>query len=1497
MSLYTYITEGCREDLHNHDFTAVVEKYAETVEREQKLVGVSRYPQPFLKRNVGRQGRLLIEERQLDDDILVLCFLRVLIRGQNDYERFMRSAEAQKAFLDKHKPSDEEVRAEIERRESTDPVKPLPKITPVENHYLFGVSGLSKGSDEMIVESREWVDRIRSEKIQRELRLRYGELLADLVSSTDRDPEARIIESEDGGEYKILYRHLPSLNKWFIVAPVLNDVSEDEAKLRSKYNQILEAPEADCADLVLQKGLRSYPAFITVEEQLWLNTQQSEDANLALSPEETDVLNSVLQVGEDTESYPLFINGRPGSGKSTVLLYLFAEHLHFHLEQVYQKESKNGDALEYPPIYLTYSEDLLADAKRIVGDILRCDSEKSQSEYDLSSPTIQSEINRAFGSFRPFLLDLLPDDEKANFGKGKYIDYSAFKEQVLTRLSKHPNQDVRNISAEVSWHVIRTFIKGMRQDSDAYVDPDYYDLEIPRRQQSVSKANFEMVYEHIWEGFYREMCEDEGFWDDQDLARRLLDLENDQKVDTANYFGIFCDEAQDFTKIELELIFRISRFARRRVNHFNLGDIPFAFAGDPFQTLNPTGFDWDATKASFHDNIIRQLDPSGQASLEFNFRELAFNYRSARPIVQFCNLIQLIRGRAFGLTSLQPQKTWQLDAAPNPVYYTIDQPICKQSLRSESALVIIVPCQEGKEEEYVKNDTFLRSIAWDDDTQTMQRDVLSPMRAKGLQFDRVALYKFGDFAHTELSDQIPLLEETNTEPPEKEKTLGLEYFINQLYVAASRPRRQLVIVDTQDGIREFWKFATDSDQDALINGYEGGTKWTTDNLIVLRRGNEGNWTEIQDDPSRLGQDFFDRGRHQRDPYLLNSAFRNFMVSGKEAKAYKAKALRHEYKSEWVKAGMVYAGKLEDNVSAVRCFWKVGAYEKITELGGRREQVSNTLKFYAARYLDEPREERHPRQIFSQIYNRLEGDNGDLQDVLVDDRWKEVIATLIDDLSATVNDDDAPGEWSSIYAKVRDLKERGVPIESNMSLAKIAYAAGDYEYAAKLIHAEEGVEDPEDLEDWQVEVFANDVDFPDSVQYLYAVGDYREVLSQYRSSDIRAFTEEQRARILDACLKEGDVKQAIALVNENPTEEELTSLLATDDLDGEDEKWIYDTLVRIYIARKDWRDAVALAQKGHVASRGRSWSGEPINLSPEKKGERMRSFVTCIAESDAVALEDHSELRLVSGSIKEWISRDPGSKRDMVKHIGASFERIGKHIDAMEFYDSVKSGTWGSEKDLKRWARVRWLLCLNRKKRLNSNIDGSYHDDVLKHAKPWNITVEELSRAPRYPNTTPFPFSIQRALDTSERGTDNRKTKSRTNGSPPKKTTEEVVSTGTQNTSSVSPPRVEDSEEVAFSLSATFEIRDQEYKVSRKGQMRSLDIEQTSTQVRLVVTASKGTVNDLYDQLTITEMDEGDKKTFRIDEWALRVVMQESEDKTSIELKDDPTGVLILSVSV
>ena len=173
--------------------------------------------------------------------------------------------------------------------------------------------------------------------------------------------------------------------------------------------------------------------------------------------------------------------------------------------------------------------------------------------------------------------------------------------------------------------------------------------------------------------------------------------------------------------------------------------MPFAFAGDPFQTLHPTGFRWEAVKAGFTERVLSSLHrfQTRREVPELNYRELTFNYRSTENIVRLCNSIQAVRTAAFGLTTLRPQSTWRVeDSSPMPVYFRPKDVSLNEAIREQKDLLIIVPCEEGDEADYVSKDALLRDVVARSGSGTPQ-NVLSPARSKGLEFNRVLLYGFG----------------------------------------------------------------------------------------------------------------------------------------------------------------------------------------------------------------------------------------------------------------------------------------------------------------------------------------------------------------------------------------------------------------------------------------------------------------------------------------------------------------------------------------------------------------------------------------------------------------------------------------------------------------------------------------------------------------------------------------------------------------------------------
>jgi hypothetical protein len=60
---------------------------------------------------------------------------------------------------------------------------------------------------------------------------------------------------------------------------------------------------------------RAYPQYILADDTLWMDIEKDPQSNFTLSREEIDILSTCTK----GTAFPLFINGRAGSGKSTML--------------------------------------------------------------------------------------------------------------------------------------------------------------------------------------------------------------------------------------------------------------------------------------------------------------------------------------------------------------------------------------------------------------------------------------------------------------------------------------------------------------------------------------------------------------------------------------------------------------------------------------------------------------------------------------------------------------------------------------------------------------------------------------------------------------------------------------------------------------------------------------------------------------------------------------------------------------------------------------------------------------------------------------------------------------------------------------------------------------------------------------------------------------------------------------------------------------------------
>lgn len=1278
MIYYAYISDRCKEDARKHSKIAEVEELARKLEKDQSIANLKPYEIiTFKGKDFGRDFRLIIGIKNYKEDC-VLVLWRLYSRGDNEYDEFFSSPENFLSDFNKEVP-DDKLESWLKERKGKNEVKPLPELTQKEKSYIYGVIPEDAFiSDLVIYESKEWVDEIKENLREYGAKIHEAvfnlcEKVLDYAVSTDE------VDFINDGFY-ILFKLIGTgrSRSLFLVGIAHAGNKNNLEELKSKY---FDNEKEKNEEEYKRRAIRAYPVEVVWDQDIWIKNIEfgDERANMALSSEESDILNSVMGIG-----YPLFINGRPGSGKSTVLQYLLSEHIMYYLRE--RPDFR-------PPLYLTYNQELLQLAREIVENILKCNANKAERLRIIDKEFTEETLNKSFVSFRDFMLNLVGQYEELD--KERYVDFPRFK-------NLFNKQKIRTcISPEVSWHVIRTYIKGFVFEKDVFLNPDDY-RNLARKRKSVDLNTFERVYNDVWDKWYRGLTND-GYWDDQDLARKILELVFENKLELSAYPAIFCDEAQDFTHNELRLILLLSLFSKRRLRTDFINKIPFAFAGDPFQTLNPTGFDWEATKAKFHENIIQLLCPSASSRFEMNWRELDFNYRSNNGIVRLCNIIHLLRGVAFRKKALNPQKAYFEFPINVPSYFDIDNPVCQAKLKEQAELVIIIPCQEGEEENYIPNDDFLKALALSEGkNKKITRNILSPIKAKGLEFNRVVLYKFGDVAIKENKNLIDILD-GRLEELDDEESIKLEYFINRLYVAASRAKKRLIIVDTTEGINNFWKkyFENSSFIQSLVNLYkqiDKNAEWKTDDLILMQQGLEQLWESDQDSPEELAEQFYRQGSAQRDILKLQYARDNFRRAKKEDRAIECEALMYEYEDKKRDAGKQFI-KLTKYDKALRLFWESRSWDLIA----KNNIWEGNPEFKSAQYMLEPAKfklEEKIELIKSLATSLKEG-------IFVPDEiWAEVIAKLAQDIYDEGKKSNVlPYQWQSIFNNVREFSARGFQSHLNNVLINIDMMTNVY---------------------------------PENIEILFKNEHYKNILDEFEKNKPVQLDDRQSYLVLSAALKLNDFDKGLDILGYYLTEKNLVKTISWIIGKGEDYFSIQIMKLLDLIGQKrEWGLALSLVN-GSISQAEPEDLRVLQNFKPDKNVDCY--FIEYCAKSDLLPASDKRVLYKISEYLRNRLIESSSyyQKYLSVEQAGAALERAGMVKYCLEYYEKVidqnKEDGWKANNEEILFAKLRWLVCKKRNYELAKTTRRQ--QEILREIKDkliaWGIMEDLVDDEPEYP---------------------------------------------------------------------------------------------------------------------------------------------------------------------
>lgn len=316
---------------------------------------------------------------------------------------------------------------------------------------------------------------------------------------------------------------------------------------------------------------------------------------------------------------------------------------------------------------------------------------------------------------------------------------------------------LKNLSSEVIYKEIYGAIYGSYNPNEGEKDMLSQEEYVQKRTGSFSRTECEVIYRLAKD--FKVYLTRKGLTDNNFMSRLLL--KNINKL--PSYSIAILDEVQDMTEINLHLIASISR--------------KLFTVGDALQMINPSYFSFNYLKRLLYQEDVTDV------------KELQNNYRNTKKISEIITSLGEINVRKFGTHSFV-LKGVSVDTDLKTQAVKVDFKGFMEALKAKKYgdYTVIVSSLKQKAE--------LRKILGN-------REILTVSEIKGLERDTVILYNI----LSDNYDKWETLERITVNRKTADENSVYRYYFNLLYVAISRARHNVYVLEEKDvpPFTEFFK--------------------------------------------------------------------------------------------------------------------------------------------------------------------------------------------------------------------------------------------------------------------------------------------------------------------------------------------------------------------------------------------------------------------------------------------------------------------------------------------------------------------------------------------------------------------------------------------------------------------------------------------------------------------------------------------------------------------
>lgn len=861
------------------------------------------------------ESRIIIQQKEIDN--IKTFFVRDIIinvKFDREYGRLLYAKIKRGEWLCENPLTSEIIdafRKEYLKNQKVEKVQL--EYPPIELTNWFNDFSLKLNNE--VFESEEWVNYALENKINNGMGDKYVNTFRIVISQilTMDNNKFTLIKEENNIEiYQYIENNIGILfsnicinnKKYFLLhygahtelqKEYWNDCIETIRKnqIASIYNE----------ETLYRLSFRSYPKWTLKEDELWFKIAKSEEnSNLSLTTEQVNFLKNF--------KFPCYINGQAGSGKSTLLYYIFANIIYL----------KNLDSINGEIIFLTENEQLLENTIENVFDLL-----ENNPEFQLPIDEI-NENKKYFNSFKNFLLNMLDEKDLENFEEDKYLHFPIFKS--FYESSNIKSSIIKEYSAEEAWFVIVTYIYG--HDVDEKITSQTYETKITNKSQKITIERFKDIETYILP-FYDNLLE-KGYWDKLKIIRYIhKNINLDLKT---KYTVIVCDESQDFCKVELSFILKQSIYLQYNLS--KISQMPVLFAGDSNQTVNPTGFS-DAEMTSLLYQELQEIKFNYNS--ESTFYSPNLNYRSSAQVVNLANFIQYYRIKYLSMTKKLPQESKRPEQNIDEIfnifldYEKVDSihHLKNDIYKKLQYKVFIIPTNSEEKSSFKKNSRLLSDFP--------DLEIKTSVEAKGAEYKQVVLYGFGEYF-------INNFKSLNDDSDEFQKM----YYFNKLYVAITRAKAELIIIDSIDSKKLFWEVIVDKVDITNQNGW-GKLKVFQNKTIIYNPDSIKNILEsTKEDALSNAVEDKKLGEFYQNPSRLKVAASQFFRLGKDDEANiclgLAEEINHNYKS-----AADYYQKINKLELASISYFKGRYFNDLERVGRSLQNIEHEIRIIISRIMN------------------------------------------------------------------------------------------------------------------------------------------------------------------------------------------------------------------------------------------------------------------------------------------------------------------------------------------------------------------------------------------------------------------------------------------------------------------------------------------------------------------------------------------------------------------